>query len=320
MVRIFLLLITLLLTASAAARAEAPGALPREVTVNGVELVLIPEGWFWYTVSVDTHLLPVGTRPYREVRVWLDSFYLAKYEARARDLLRFMNAGAASAQTLERQAAVKHILVPPDEPKPPECTLRHMPDGSWERLDPRQNLPATDLSWALATEFAAWMGLRLPTEAEWEKGARSHDKRSFPWGNAYPDDTYGRFDWAREGCNQEAVDAYPKGRSPYGLYNMAGNVSEYVADWFNQGFDDALKDGVRNPPLALDGSPAPYETPQKINMGGGWTRNPQALAIGWRSSKEPHWSSSRDGVRFAANVSTVRAYLAKPADKPEKNQ
>lgn len=320
MLRIFLLLITLLLTASQAARAQAPGALPREVTLNGVELVLIPEGWFWYTVSVDTRLLPVETRQFREVRVWLDSFYLAKYEARARDLVRFMNAGAAKPETLERLAAVKHILIPADEPKPPECTLRRMPDGTWELLDPGRDLPATDLSWTLAAEFATWLGLRLPTEAEWEKGARGTDKRAWVWGNAYPDDTYGRFDWAREGCNQEPVDAYPKGRSPYGLHNMAGNVTEYVADWFNQGFDDALRDGVRNPPLASDGTPVLYESTKKIIKGGGWTTNPFALYIGNRSTKALDRSSSNDGVRFAADVSTVRAYLARPTGQPEKNQ
>lgn len=320
MLRIFLLLMTLLLTAGKAVGANAPGELPREVTVNGVELVLIPEGWFWYTVSLDTQRLPIGTRPKREVRVWLDSFYLAKYEARARDLLRFMKAGAAKPETLQRQEAVKHILIPADEPKPPECTLRRTGDAIWELLDPGRDLPATNLSWALANEFAAWLGLRLPTEAEWEKAARGQDKRPWPWGDAYPDDTYGRFDWAREGCNQEAVDTYPKGRSPYGLYNMAGNVSEYVADWFNQGFDDALKNGVRNPPLALDASPAPYELPQKISKGGGWTRNPKAIDIGGRFLDEPYRSSSRESVRFAADVNTVRAYLARPADKPEKNQ
>jgi iron(II)-dependent oxidoreductase len=96
---------------------------------------------------------------------------------------------------------------------------------------------------------------------------------------------------------------------------MAGNVSEYVADWFNQGFDDALKNGVRNPPLAREGSPVPYESPQKINKGGGWTTNPIALDIGERGSKEPYRSSSQDGVRFAADVSTVRAHLARQAAK-----
>ena len=299
------------------AGANASEELPREVTINGVELVLIPAGWFWYTVSVDTQRLPFGTRPFREVQVWLDSFYLAKFEARASDLVRFMNAGAASSQTLTRQAAEKYILLEEGAPKPADCSLRRTAGGTWELVNPNRDLPATDLSWMLATEFAAWMGLRLPTEAEWEKGARGSDKRAWPWGNAYPDDTYGQFGWAREKCSQEPVDAYPKGRSPYGLYNMGGNVSEYVADWFNQGFDDALKNGVRNPPLAKNGSPVPYEAPLKLNKGGDWTAGAGQIRIGTRQSKQPYRSSSLDGVRFAADVSTVRAYLARNAAKHE---
>jgi formylglycine-generating enzyme len=312
-----LLLMSALLMVRAAASAEAGTPLPREVSINGVELVLIPAGWFWYTVGIDTSKLPIDTRPHRDVRVWLDSFYLAKYEARASDLRRFMKSGATSAATLAKQAAVLKEWEDNVQQKRPECTLRRQPDGSWALADPSRDLPATNLTWALANEFAAWMGLRLPTEAQWEKGARGTDKRIWPWGNTYPDDTYGRFGWGGVDCDPAPVDAYPKGRSPYGLYNMAGNVGEYVADWFNQGFDDALTDGMRNPPLALQGSPVPEANPQKISKGGVWTTDSTSIRIETRRPKEPYGAATRDGVRFAANVATVRAHLARQAVKPE---
>lgn len=298
--------------------AEAPGALPREVTINGVELVLIPEGWFWYTVSVDTSRLPVGTPAYRDVHVWLDSYYLAKYEARAGDFARFMNSGPVSA------VARKEQVHPTDQQQEalytePAFTVRRSPDGVWAQAAPARDLPATDLSWTLANEFAAWMGFRLPTEAEWEKAARGTDRRLWPWGNAYPDDTYGTFGWCKE-CEPAPVEAYPKGRSPFGIYNMAGNVGEYVADWFNQEFDDALKDGDRNPPLAVSGTLSQYDPPMKISKGGLWTRDSIGQRISERRLIRSYRASNRDGVRFAADVAMVRAHLARDVATSKDNQ
>ena len=94
---------------------------------------------------------------------------------------------------------------------------------------------------------------------------------------------------------------------------MAGNVAEYVADWFNQGFDDALKEGDRNPPLAAEGSQIADEPPLKISKGGLWTRDIVGQRIAERRLIRPDRASNRDGVRFAADVATVRAYLAQSA-------
>lgn len=299
-------------------------ALPREVVINGVELVLIPAGWFAYTVSIaDDIRVPAGARLHREARVWLDSFYIAKYEARARDFARFMNAGAASPETLARQekenekrSVRKEVTFTAEGDKVverkielPECTVRRGPDGAWFEADAARDLPATNMSWALANEFAAWMGLRLPTEAEWQKAARGDtDRRAWPWGDTYPDDTHALYGWITS-CAPAPVDAYPKGRSPYGLYNMAGNVSEYVADWFNQGFDDGIKDGMRNPPLAMEGSPIPDDVPKKISMGGLWSRDAVWIRIQERREVRPFKPGPWEGTRFAADIATVRAHL-----------
>lgn len=287
--------------------AEAAQPLPREVTVNGVEFVLVPEGWFWYTVYARDISEQNDERPrFRHAKIWLDDFYLARYEARARDFARFMNAGAANPQTLEAQGGQRELMKDGAQGGDNACTLVRRADGSF--AESGAELPATNLSWALADEFARWMGFRLPTEAEWQKAARGPDKRIWPWGDFYPDDTYAVFAWSSD-CHPAQVDSYPKSRSPYGIHHMAGNVAEYVADWYNQQNDDAMRDGMRNPAIAAQGSALAFEEPMKISKGGRWSRDVIGHAIAERRLMRPHGSTSREGARFALDAHTVRALV-----------
>ncbi|MBI2989464.1 MAG: SUMF1/EgtB/PvdO family nonheme iron enzyme [Deltaproteobacteria bacterium] len=89
------------------------------------------------------------------------------------------------------------------------------------------NHPVVEVSWAGARHYCAWVGKRLPTEAEWEKAARGTDGRKYPWGNSLPDKTKAQFN---AGYNQTLpVDSFPKGSSPYGVLDMAGNAWEWVS-------------------------------------------------------------------------------------------
>lgn len=304
-------------------------ALPDEVTINGVEFLRVPAGEFFYRVETNKwHLAPDGPPIYRDVRIWLDEYYIAKYEARARDLMRFFNSDAApremldrlwadeSVQPIDQEGAVSFAHHPYRKPGDDAgCTVRLGKDGRYYLRHPERDLPTTELTWELGDAFARWMGFRLPTEAEWQKAARGPGRRIWPWGDEYPDDTYAHFE-STPHCEPVPVDAYPRGRSPYGAYNMAGNVREFVADWFNTEFDLALKDGDRNPRLATSGTERPFYPPRKVAMGGRFSDDPKNLAIGMRTYVLLDSTVRKDGVRFAIDSALVRQHLAAAETPP----
>ncbi len=142
------------------------------------------------------------------------------------------------------------------------------------------SLPATCVAWDQAKSFCAWAGKRLPTEAEWEKAARGTDSLKYPWGNDDADCT--RTNMAGCGDAIIPVGSLPDGASPYGALDMAGNVVEMVADYYDASYyADSPTDNPTGP-----------ETGTRLGgRGGGY----KSETLWQRASKRDWYDTSDEG-------------------------
>jgi formylglycine-generating enzyme required for sulfatase activity len=151
--------------------------------------------------------------------------------------------------------------------------------------------PIVQVSWYQAQAYCRWAGANLPTEAQWEKAARSDDGRLFPWGNQFPTgalanlcdenctNTAARVAGVNDGYSDTApVGSYPAGQSPYGALDMSGNVWEWVADWFDPGY-------YAGAPTSNPTGPASGE--RKVMRGGSWFNGVDGVRTVTRSSRRP---------------------------------
>ncbi|MEW5868753.1 MAG: SUMF1/EgtB/PvdO family nonheme iron enzyme [Chloroflexota bacterium] len=237
-----------------------PTAAPA-VQIGGVPMVLIPAGEFQMgSESGNSDEKPVHT-------VYLDDYYIDVYEV-------------TNARYIECVTAVR--CDPPDESK---SYTRSSYYGNPEYAD----YPVIYVTWEMADTYCQWRGGRLPTEAEWEKAARGGlENELYPWGDEAPTCKQANFNGS--GCvgDTSPVGSYvPNG---YGLYDMAGNVWEWVQDWYLESFYGSSR---------RDNPTGPASGESRVLRGGGWYDNERGLRVADRSRIAPADSYNYFGFRCA---------------------
>lgn len=153
---------------------------------------------------------------------------------------------------------------------------RSQPDD-WDEQLLHPNRPVVNVSWHEAAAWCDWAGGRLPTEAEWERAARGPDGRRFPWGDENPDPERACYGAAKI-SHPTPVGLFPRGMTPDGICDLAGNVWEWVADWYNKGYYAVCPIG--NPTGPVTGK-------YRVVRGGSWIFGSKYLRSSFRYAYNP---------------------------------
>jgi formylglycine-generating enzyme required for sulfatase activity/predicted Ser/Thr protein kinase len=219
----------------------------RIANLDGMPMVYVPPGNFLMGAADSDPEAGADEKP--QHLVYLDAFWIDLTEVTNNMYAKCVKAGACS---------------PPDK-ESSKTRLGYYGDEHYA------DYPVIYVSWQDAQDYCSWAGRRLPTEAEWEKAARGTDGWIYPWGNERPNSRYLNFN--NQVGDTTPAGFYPPGASPYGAFDMAGNVAEWVADWYSE--DAYASSEVRNPS-------GPETGEYRVLRGGSWFNPPRAVRTTFR--------------------------------------
>ncbi len=157
--------------------------------------------------------------------------------------------------------------------------------------------PVTKISWYEAVDYCYLTGKTLPTEAQWEKAAGSGDGCSFPWGNEFNPNAHQARGGLKLRDNTKPVGSFPPNNN--GIHDMAGNVWEWVSDWYAPGYH--FSEFLHNPK-------GPSSGVMKVRRGGSWSDSIKAMATGYRDWSYPLSRGFNDiGFRCVINIKVKKA-------------
>ncbi|MFZ5910007.1 MAG: SUMF1/EgtB/PvdO family nonheme iron enzyme [Chloroflexota bacterium] len=247
---------------------SAPSVPPESTYIDskGTEMALIPSGEFTMGRS---DLKPKDQQQNEKPAhaVFLKDYYIDKYEVTNGAYKICVQAGECKAPySLNSSARTKGYYSNPDY----------------------ANFPVIFVDWFMARDYCKWRGVRLPTEAEWEKAARSTNDKHFPWGGNTIVCAFAQYG----ACGKDTVEvgSHPDGISPYGVHDLSGNVWEWVSDWYQYDYYEI----------------SPREDPQgpasgiyRVARGGAWNSESIQLWVTYRNRFYPNYNAYNLGFRCA---------------------
>jgi formylglycine-generating enzyme required for sulfatase activity len=233
---------------------------------DGATMVYVPAGIFLMGSTEDNDQADGDEFPQHEV--YLNGFWIDRYEV-----------------TNQQYA----LCVSDEVCHPPLETGSFTRDSYF--ADPEfVNYPVVWVNWFDANRYCEWAGKQLPTEAQWEKAARGTEAREYPWGEEPIDENRGNYG-GNVGDTTEVGSYSPQGDSPYGCADMAGNVLEWVRDWYSRNYESYL-DQVENP----TGERFSY-LGARVARGGSWIYPARRARSALRVDRVPELQEGNIGFR-----------------------